>query len=321
MPGTIPISLQQQFSSSTSRLLSGGKVYFFQSGTLNPQNAYRESALANAYANPYTLLSDGRVPYLWFADGSIRVRLTDSGGVVQFDQDMEVLGASSEGGGGVDTTDPNSIASTGDIKFRLQSGSLTGWVRLNGRTIGSASSGATERANADVADLFEYLWTNFSNTICPVSGGRGASAAADFAANKTITVPDARGRTIFGLDDMGNSAASRITSATFLTPTTAGTTGGAETHTLETSQIPSHTHVANVTDPGHVHTTTPSDLHAASPTAAVQASGANFNFNAATNVTVNSATTGITVTNVNAGGGGAHNNMPPGILGTWFMRI
>jgi hypothetical protein len=109
------------------------------------------------------------------------------------------------GGRSVDAT---TVFATGDLKHRYQDGVISGWVRANGNTIGSATSGATERANADCQSLFQYLWTN--DTSLTVSTGRGASAAADWAANKTITLPDMRGRTLAGMDTMGSTNASRI---------------------------------------------------------------------------------------------------------------
>lgn len=235
MAGTVPISLQQQFHPVTGRLLVGGKLEFYQSGTGNFQNAFTTSALTTTYGNPLTLEADARVPFLWFADGSIRIKLLDPGGTPLFDFDNLPVIGSSAGGGGVDTTDPNSIASTGDLKWRLSTGTLSGWVRCNARTIGNATSGATERANADTAALFTYLYTNFSDTIAPVSGGRGASAAADYAANKTIGLPNARGRTIFGVVDMGNSSDTSLVAGT---PTVGGSGGGAETVLLAANQIP-----------------------------------------------------------------------------------
>jgi len=57
-------------------------------------------------------------------------------------------------------------------------GVRSGFVRANGRTIGSATSGATERANADAQALFEYLWNTDANLA--VSTGRGASSNADW---------------------------------------------------------------------------------------------------------------------------------------------
>lgn len=71
-----------------------------------------------------------------------------------------------------------------------------GWLRLDGRTIGSAASGATSRANGDTFALYSALWAEYDNTRLPIqtSGGvaglRGASAAADFAANKRMPLPN-----------------------------------------------------------------------------------------------------------------------------------
>ncbi len=138
--------------------------------------------------------------------------------------------------------------STGDLKQSYATSS-TGWVLLNGGTIGDGSSGAT-RANADTSALFTLLWTNLTNTELPIldsagSGStRGASAAADFAAHKRLPVPDARGRTVIGLDNMGGSAASRITSASVngANSTTLGAAGGAQTHTLLIAESPAHDH-------------------------------------------------------------------------------
>jgi hypothetical protein len=121
-------------------------------------------------------------------------------------------------GGGGGTVDPTTILATGDMKLVYNTGVLTGFVRANGRTIGSATSGASERANADTSALFTFLWNADANLA--VSGGRGASAAADYAANKTITLPDYRGRAVAGLDDMGNSAAGRLTATYFGTAAT-----------------------------------------------------------------------------------------------------
>lgn len=82
----------------------------------------------------------------------------------------------------------------------------TGWLVEDGKTIGNATSGATGRANADTEDLFTHLWTQFTNTELPIqtSGGvastRGASAAADFAANKRMPLFDSRSRFLRGAD-------------------------------------------------------------------------------------------------------------------------
>lgn len=86
--------------------------------------------------------------------------------------------------------------STGDIKHSMLTTAPTGWVRIHGGTIGKAGSGATERANADTQPLYELLWAIDNDIDFPVSGGRGASAASDFAAGKQLTLPDFRGHVL-----------------------------------------------------------------------------------------------------------------------------
>ena len=242
--GTTPLSLVQQFD-STGAPLAGCLLYFYVAGTVaTPQNAFADFGLTTALPNPVSCDQSGRVPQHWLADGLIHIRLTDSSGVVQVDTTMQVLGPSSGGGGGGGTIDPTTIASTGDLKWRLDKTTLTGWVRINGLTIGSSTSGATERANADTQNLFVYIWTNFSqpsgNVICPVVGGIGTSALADFNANKQITLNDARARTMFALDDMGNSALGGFNNVTFTkgTSVTGGSSGGVNAATIAATNIP-----------------------------------------------------------------------------------
>ena len=86
---------------------------------------------------------------------------------------------------------------TGDYRISSRATtSLPGWVKVDDGTIGNAASGGTTRANADTADLFAHLWNTFSDAICPVSTGRGVTAAADFAAVKTIKLSAMLGRAL-----------------------------------------------------------------------------------------------------------------------------
>lgn len=205
--GTIPYSLSQQLD-QYGKPLAGCHLYLFAAGTTTPQNGYRDSALTLVLPNPLTCDAAGRLPQFFLADGSIKARLTDKNGVIQVAADNIAVIGSSSGGGGGGTIDPTTIYQTGDVKSRYGVGIIAGFVRLNGRTIGSATSGATERANADTQALFEYLWN--SPADLPVAPSRGASANADWVANKTIALPDGRGRVLAGLDDMGNVSAGRL---------------------------------------------------------------------------------------------------------------
>lgn len=123
----------------------------------------------------------------------------------------------------------------------------TGCLFLNGKSIGSAASGATARADADVETLFAYLWAEMDAASMDVniqdSAGSpatlGASAAADFAAAKRLVLPDLRGRVLAGTDNMNGGSANVVTDAE--ADKLAGELGS-ETHTLTEAQLPSHTH-------------------------------------------------------------------------------
>jgi hypothetical protein len=246
--GTVPgFSLTPQYD-LTGHVAFGCKLYVYQAGTTStPQVAYQDSSLTIPAAGGNVLSCDasGRLPQFFLADGSIKFVLRDVNGVLIFSQDGLLVVGPSGGGGGATPVDPTTVLATGDLKVSYGTGILSGFVRANGRNIGSATSGATERANSDVQALFIYLWGADANLA--VGGGRGASAAADWAANKTIALPDWRGRALAGLDDMGNTAAGRLTAAGFgAAGTTLGLAGGGDTRTLATQNLPPYTPAGSV---------------------------------------------------------------------------
>jgi microcystin-dependent protein len=244
MAGSISLSLSQQFD-ELGEPLNGGLLYFFAAGTTTPQSAYQDVALTLPYPNPIELDSAGRVPAFYLADGQIKIRLANAAGVTQVAADnLLVIGASS-GSGSPPTVDATTVLATGDVKARYGTGTLTGFVRLNGRTVGSATSGATERANADCEDLFLHLYA--ADTNLSVSGGRGASAAADWAANKNIALPDFRHRVPAGLGDMGSSNVGLFTAGYYSGGvTTLGASSGAQATTIETVNLPPYTPTGSV---------------------------------------------------------------------------
>lgn len=276
--GTIQFSLMQNLD-SLGRPLANCYFYTIQAGTTStPQSAYQDSALTIELPNPQRCDASGRLPQFFLADGSIKVRLTSSTGVVQVAADgILVIGASSGSGGG-SSVDATTVLATGDLKARYGTGTLDGFVRANGRTIGSASSGATERANADCQVLFEYLWQTDANLS--VSTGRGVSSSADWAANKTIALPDWRGRALAFLDDMGSTAAGRLTSTYFgATATALGAAGGSEYHQMLLANVPvgiqvSGSNAISVTNSGTI-TSTGNNSITASGVNSISASGSN----------------------------------------------
>jgi len=125
---------------------------------------------------------------------------------------------------------------TGDIKLAF-SGVLAafGWLPMTDGTIGSESSAATDRANIDTFPLYSYLWNNVSqpsgNAQCPVVGGLGGSAVADFTANKPLTLSKVLGRALAGAG-LGSG----------LTNRPLGSFLGEENHTQTISEMPAHNH-------------------------------------------------------------------------------
>ncbi len=166
--------------------------------------------------------------------------------------------------------------------------------------------------------------------------------------NGNPLLPDPRGRAVIGKDDMGGTAAGRITGASGFDAKVLGAAGGSETHTLAAAEIPGHVHGVVLADPGHRHSSVIADPgHAHSSNALIvnnSSSTGGGAFPTAANAgiaTINAAGTGVYVhdgagnanitsanasgsyvhdgagamnTTAAAGSGGAHTIMQPGIV-------
>lgn len=191
--------------------------------------------------------------------------------------------------------------------------------------------------------------TTYPNLFASIGTTYGAGDGST-----TFNLPDTRGRAVIGKDNMGGTAAGRITTAGGgIDGTTLGAAGGTQTHTLTTAQMPSHTHANTLTDPGHTHANTvtnnphthantlsdPGHAHshnAAGNVGGSSTGGGGFALNAQAAATINAAGTGIsinnasaasavtisnasqaagvTITNASQGSDGAHPNVQPGIV-------
>jgi len=100
-------------------------------------------------------------------------------------------------------------ARTGDVRTSLNVFYPFGWVPMNDGTIGNSSSNATARANIDTWPLFNLIWSTFSflanatsiiqiYTSAGAASTYGASAIADFSANKQISLTKVLGRALLG---------------------------------------------------------------------------------------------------------------------------
>lgn len=306
---------------------TGALATFFDAGTSTPQIVYSDSALGTSINQPVPANGNGVFPAVFLHPGSYRYRLTNStGSVVIADVDgIDVPQSSSYVPPSAGTTDPTLLAVTGDIKAKHGKSVEAGWVRVAGRTIGNAASGATERANADCAALFAYLWTQ--DTTLTVSGGRGGTAVGDFAANKTIALPDYRSRGLAGLATMGGSDVALIPGAQIdggETTDTLGATVGAATHALTIAELAAHTHTGSTDSQGaHTHDLTlprrGGNNNAATPAASYVSDDPGSG--TATGTTTSAGAHTHTVTNANTGSGTAHAIMQPSVLITFFIKL
>ncbi len=167
-------------------------------------------------------------------------------------------------------------------------------------------------SRAIYATLFGWIGTTYGLG----TGGDGT----------TFGLPDLRGRITASLDNMGGSAANRLSLAYFGAnsgqgPTFLGAIGGLESHTLTPPQIASHTHANTLTDNGHSHSS-PAAAHATAGQwnpGGGPAPGVSTNDSAGT--TGGNSQAPMSINNVAAGGGGAHPNVQPTIICNTIMRV
>ena len=161
------------------------------------------------------------------------------------------------------------IMPTGAVLPYAGSSAPTGFLLCYGQAI----------SRSTYADLFSAISTTYGT-------GDGSS---------TFNVPDLRGRVAAGQDDMGGSSANRLTDQTGgLNGDTLGDTGGSETHTLTTAQMPAHTHTV---------------------AAQQQVSGDSTNRGGSGQLGA-----AATITTSSAGDGSAHNNVQPTIILNYIIR-
>jgi microcystin-dependent protein len=180
-----------------------------------------------------------------------------SSGVVSAPIGMEVAGI-----------DVSTLAPAGSVISYAGSTAPTGWLLCFGQSV----------SRATYAALFAVVGTTYGV-------GDGST---------TFNLPDLRGRAVAGKDDMGGSAANRLTGTSGgVSGSVLGASGGAQQHTLIIAEIPSHAHQFGRS------TRTASD---------------------GGRTLMDGMTTATTYTSTSVGGNGAHNNVQPTFILNYIIR-
>jgi len=174
---------------------------------------------------------------------------------------------------------------SGSILIHAAAAAPSGWLLAQGQAV----------SRTTYATLFNAIGTSYNT---------GGEAGTDFR------LPDLRGRTVAGV---GGSTAGRLTAAgAGINGDTLGATGGAETHTITTAQMPNH---------GHPFRTRSDTI--GSPSAST--TGGFLMNNNASGLANRAAFTG-TPSDTNGeqiggtGGGQAHNNTQPTIVLNYIIK-
>ncbi|MBW1812136.1 MAG: hypothetical protein JRJ39_00310 [Deltaproteobacteria bacterium] len=173
------------------------------------------------------------------------------------------------------------LSQAGDTKTSFRTANHSGWLIMDGSTVGNADSGA-DYAGSEYEELFDILKAAEPNAGTEVFGD-----------DDTVIITDMRGRGAVGADNMGGNQANVLSSANQPNRNTLGGEIGEEKHQLTIAELASHFH----TWLDRVVGTILSGMDTAGLYSAS---------------TTNTSSTG---------GDEAHNNIPPGVIMYWFIKI
>ena len=235
----------------------GAQAFFFNGGTTTPLTVFRDAGEGSSFPHPVVADAYGRwpdvfVPFILSYDVLVK---TAEGVQLTYTQNIPNPNP-------IDTTTIPPTAdglTTGMVHAELIDNVKPGFVRLNGKTIGSLLSPGTERNNDDTKNLFIYLYA-LPDSLAPVSGGRTGVPLNDFNNNKTITLPDCRGMGFMGIDTMGDVSNGTLNGVGFIVGSASQPASwmGSNRQFLTLAQMPAHTHggTTAVESPTHSHSVT-----------------------------------------------------------------
>lgn len=319
---------EQQYFDNNGNPLAGGSVYYYSPNTTTFQTTWQNPTQTIVNTNPVILDGAGRaiiygvgtyrqVVYdalqnlIWdqltssgtssggsatnFGDGNAVGTIKAWAGIVapaqyQFANGQQILRASfpdlftaiTQVQSVVCTAGSNILTAVTDTT-QIPTGANVEVSCVPGTSTVTATTGSTVTLSS-VATISSAV----NATFFPFGNGNGST---------TFSVPDLRGYVIAGRDNMGGTAAGRLTSTYFTNnPDSLGASGGTQSTALTLAQMAGHTHTATVTDPGHAHSM---------GTTSGAANGASFVSISTPGIGANTQTavTGITVQNSSSGGG------------------
>lgn len=283
---------KQTFLDNNGKPLSSGKVYFYVPNTSTLKTTWQDADQSVANTNPVILDAAGRA--IIYGDGEYRQVVRDRNNNLIWDQVTASTGTGGGGGGATGDGDlvgtikpwaglvaPNQYLfaygqeiarSTYSVLFTAITSSqaafcsngspiLSGIADTSQIPIGAAVEASCLLPNSVVVsktgstitvDNNAIVTTSLTITILPWGGGNGTT---------TFNLPDLRGRTLAGRDNMGGTAASRLTTTYFANANAIGATGGNESYTQLLTNMPTHDHTGstvpatNIRDTGSAVTT------------------------------------------------------------------
>lgn len=289
---------------TTGHAIQGATVQINKRSDGTAATVFADETSGTTVPNPLTSDSTGNV-LGWVARGAYNIVVTASGYAPRTVAWDAVPGAD----GGIDTaalaggTTPTGVV----MDWPYSEATIpAGWLPCSG----AAVSRTTYSALHAIAAASAY----------PHGSGDGAT---------TFNVPDYRGRTGVGKDDMGGVAANRMTAAgSGITGTTLGATGGAEVVALTVGQLAAHSHsvtggptlsgAPGFSDPSHAHTDPNTQGTGVSGSGGAVRGDANgtSSFNV-TGITVTVGTLAVSAGSLavaSQGSGSAHQNTQPSLI-------
>ena len=283
----------QQFFDNNANPLSGGKVYYYQPGTLTFKNVWSDANETTPLTNPVILNAAGRPngAVAIYGEGTYRQIIKDAND----NQIADIVTASGGGSGGSSATGDGDLVGTikpwagliapnqyafayGQELSRTTFNTL--YTAITYSTSVSCTSGSpiltgiSDTTQISIGSDVELSCvaagtTVISKTAITVTLSVNSSITSDVTAlffpwgngngSTTFNLPDLRGYAIAGRDNMGGVAAGRLTTAYFnpggtSDPDALGAPGGNQSHTMTLLELVAHTHTGTTGTESASHT-------------------------------------------------------------------